>query len=304
MATNKTNYHVKVQLDADSTPGVDKLVIWDESGENFTLGDYLPGEDGLNNGCVLLEYTTNNPIFGQFSANSSTWGSVTQLVIGGPNTDLLSIIQPFLNNGSEYENYLNLVSISITSGSAFNRIATPSGVAYSSPDTIIPITPNTSIGTGDFISGNSYTICFNYTPIAGTSGTSGVDGVYIICKNGQDGPGFITFDITQPQGGVLYETSSYIKAEFYGLRTGSADQRYQSARTVATWLRGEGAGDPPTRFSTFEDVRSPDDKIIYNIKTVTGSWENTLGFAGDTLQIKVYQYNINDVDYCLRYVVF
>ena len=301
MATDKTNYHVKVQLDADSTPGEDKLVIWDESGENFTLGDYLPGENGLDNGCVLLEYTTGNPIFGQFSTDFSTWGDVTELVIGGPNIDLLSIIQPFFDNGSEYENYLDLVSISITSGSAFNRIATPSGVATGgATDITIPITPNTSIGTGDFISGNSYTICFNYTPIAGTSGTSGVDGVYIICKQLQPGPGFVEFDITQPQGGVLYETSSYMKAEFYGLRTGSTDQRYQSARTVATWLRGENAGDPPTRFSTFEDVRSPDDKIIYNIKTVTGSWENN----GDTLRVKIYQYNIDDVDYCLRYVVF
>ena len=79
MATNfdKTNYHVKVQLDGVDTPGNDKFVIWDESEGKFVLADKnkLSGA-----GCLpydLSSTSQGSPGNGEITFNSVAPASIT-----------------------------------------------------------------------------------------------------------------------------------------------------------------------------------------------------------------------------------
>ena len=55
----------------------------------------------------------------------------------------------------------------------------------------------------------------------------------------------------------------------------------------------------PLTFSSVEDVRTPDNKLIYNTATITGSWSVS---SPGALNLLVTQYNVNGITYCARYV--
>ena len=68
---------------------------------------------------------------------------------------------------------------------------------------------------------------------------------------------------------------------------------HQSTRTVLIW--DSSSGDNLVA-STIEEARFPNNKVIHDIKLTTGSFDAT-----GSLVFQVYQYNISNINYCLKY---
>ena len=85
-------------------------------------------------------------------------------------------------------------------------------------------------------------------------------------------------------------TSSYVRAEFYA-RSGSV---LQAARSVFVFSSSFST----ITTTTTEDVRTHDSINLFNINTVSGSWDSS-----GNLVIKLRQYNGLNTDYKFRYII-
>ncbi|MDB4344155.1 hypothetical protein OAA40_00430 [bacterium] len=86
-------------------------------------------------------------------------------------------------------------------------------------------------------------------------------------------------------------THSYLRAEFYGKSSGG---NIQAARTVFVWNNVNG----PISIATVEDIRTADSTNLYNINSVSGSWD-----SNGNIQVSLTQYNGLDIDYKFRYIL-
>ena len=84
---------------------------------------------------------------------------------------------------------------------------------------------------------------------------------------------------------------TYMRAEFYGK---SSNNVIQAARTVFVWDNINGN----IHSTTVEDIRTDDTVNLFNINSVSGSWDSN----GD-IQVSLTQYNNLTVDYKFRYIL-
>jgi hypothetical protein len=130
---------------------------------------------------------------------------------------------------------------------------------------------------------------------SGSSGTSGADGDGALSATltNQDGSGDKSLTISNPSD--LENNYNYLRGELVAIndyeQTGT---RYQSCRIVVTWFDG-GTN---VRLTAVEDVRYPDNAVIYNISDIDPSFDGS-----GNLVLAIYQYNINDVNYKMKYIV-
>lgn len=118
-----------------------------------------------------------------------------------------------------------------------------------------------------------------------------------ICEGPNDGPGVYTINITLDPTNYPQNVSGefgYARIECDAVTQGSYTQ-HQAMRTTLIW--DSSSGDSLVS-STVEDVRYPEDKVIYDIKRVTGSFDSNGG-----LNFEIYQYDIDNVYYCLKYIL-
>lgn len=117
-----------------------------------------------------------------------------------------------------------------------------------------------------------------------------------ICINNQDGEGYKTITISlEPTIYPDNVSGSFkcFKGELIG--TQISQETHQSARSVAVWTSGSG-GNLST--SNTEDARSYEYNVLYDIRRISSSWDLT-----GSLQYNIYQYEIDDVDYCLEFTL-
>ena len=91
----------------------------------------------------------------------------------------------------------------------------------------------------------------------------------------------------------LQDNYSYLRAEFYA----RSNNNIQAARTVFVWDSGSGDNLIAT---TIEDVRTNAAVTLFDINSVTGSWD-----VNGNLVMTAQQYNqgaTTNVDYKLRYI--
>ncbi len=102
--------------------------------------------------------------------------------------------------------------------------------------------------------------------------------------------------LTDPDGGSLALSSSYtyLRAEFFARSGSGASTMVQAARSVFVW--DSGSGDALIA-STVEDIRTDETVTLFDMNSVTGSWNS----SGD-LVVSVTQYTSQEVDYKLRYI--
>ena len=117
-----------------------------------------------------------------------------------------------------------------------------------------------------------------------------------ICYTDRNGPaGFqdltITLDSTVFPEGVS-GSFGYVKIDCDAVDT-TGYSVHQSTRTVLIWDSSSGNN---LAASTIEEARFPTNKVIHDIKQTTASFDAT-----GSLVFQVYQYNINDITYCLKY---
>ena len=95
----------------------------------------------------------------------------------------------------------------------------------------------------------------------------------------------------------LSASYSYLRAEFYAKSGTSSNTTIQAARTVFVWESGSGANLIAT---TVEDVRTDAAVTLFDINSVTGSWD-----VNGNLVMTLQQYTQGtgtNVDYKLRYI--
>ena len=102
--------------------------------------------------------------------------------------------------------------------------------------------------------------------------------------------------LTDPDGGSLALSSSYtyLRAEFFARSGSGAGVMVQAARSVFVWDSGSGGG---LVASTVEDIRTDETVTLFDMNSVTGSWNS----SGD-LVVSLTQYVSQQVDYKLRYI--
>lgn len=125
---------------------------------------------------------------------------------------------------------------------------------------------------------------FYYTGSYGGSGGGAASDNLLVLNNN-------TSNLASLGAVSLNEGETYLRAEFYAKESGS--NVIQSARTVFIW--DEPFGD--ITVSTVEDVRTHDNINLFNINSVSGSWD-----ASGDLKVNLVQYNNLTVSYKLRYI--
>jgi hypothetical protein len=131
---------------------------------------------------------------------------------------------------------------------------------------------------------------------SGSSGTSGADGDGALSATltNQGGSGDKSLTISNPSD--LENNYNYLRGELVAINDGSggSDNRYQSSRIVVTWFDG-GTN---VRLTAVEDVRYPDNAVIYNISDIDPSFDGS-----GNLVLDIYQYSISGVNYKMKYIV-
>lgn len=95
----------------------------------------------------------------------------------------------------------------------------------------------------------------------------------------------------------LSASYGYLRAEFYAKSGTGGNTRIQAARSVFVWESGSGDNLIAT---TVEDVRTDAAVTLFDINSVTGSWD-----ANGNLVMSLQQYTQGtgtNVDYKLRYI--